>query len=545
MWHLLGQMTRTYNPKKQLLLFNPLDQARSLSWNIVGKITNDAEAKLVATTIIAASDNPQAKSDTPFFRNSALQLLNSIMVGLVSDPNDKLSMPRVHQVLNSGKAALCEWLSANEEAARSSRTFIELAQSGSQNADTVLSELSMRLSAWDISAVRATTFFDELDLDSIVDQPSLLVVEMRESELEMLRPMANTIVVEILRFLTRRAEGEPLHRLPRPIGLVIDEFASSLGRLPDIHVKLNTLRSRNVSIVGAIQSLGQIYSAYDKEADNVIAGFGTKIFIPPLEQMDSEWASKESGTMTIRFNTTSRNRSRKVLDTFYHRDRGKQENVQQRAVLTPDEIGRSASKAATFFLPNLSAFQGHLVPYYEIQTMRERVGLKQDELRIRRSPLSEPPKALPPPLPPSAESGKSEEGAEEAGSESVANLLGEIKPFIGWDEATDAEREWWEELEADNAEHLSGLILTAVELVRRGATLSDLYHASTLSDSESVENLLEVIDNERREAEAKAANESPRYVNDAERRRAAWRRLKRQRKLRRQAKSGRTEGEVF
>ncbi len=529
MWHLLGQMTRKFNPEKQLLLFNPLDRVRSLSWNIVGKITTDAEAKLVATTIIAASDNPAAKADTPFFRNSALQLLNAIMVGLVTDPNDRLSMPRVHQLLNSGKQALCEWLLAHEEAALSSRTFVELAQSGSQNADTVLSELSMRLSAWDIAAVRATTFFDELDLDMVVNRASLLVVELRESELEMLRPMANTIVVEILRCLTRRAEMEQSHRLPRPVGLVIDEFASALGRLPDIHVKLNTLRSRNVSIVAAIQSIGQLRSAYSQEADNVIAGFGTKIFIPPLEQLDSEWASKESGTMTIRYNTASRNRSRKVLDTFALRDRGRQENVQQRAVLTPDEIGRAASKAATFFLPNLSAFQGHLMPYFEIQVMRERIGLKQEELSIRRTPLADPPKIALPPLP----SMQSSEDESESGShESVENVLGEMKPLMRWDDASEEAREWWGQLEGDNAEQISGLVMVAVELIRRGATLADLHSAYLETESDSMERLLEVIDERHHEPEPQRINENQ-VINDADRRRAAWQRLKRQRKNKR------------
>lgn len=536
MWHLLGQMTRSYNPQKQLLLFNPLDRSRSLSWNIVGKITDDAEAKLVATTIIAASDNPQAKSDTPFFRNSALQLLNAIMVGLLTDPNERLSMPRVHQLLNSGKLALCDWLAAHEEAALSSRTFIELAQSGSQNADTVLSELSMRLSAWDIAAVRATTFFDELDLNSIVSRPTLLVVELRESELEMLRPMANTIVVEILRFLTRRAESEHMHKLPRPVSLVIDEFASSLGRLPDIHVKLNTIRSRNVSIVAAVQSLGQINAAYGKEADNVIAGFGTKIFLPPLEQLDAEWASKESGTMTIRYNTASRNRSRRILDTFATRDRGRQENVQQRAVLTPDEIGRAANGAATFFLPNLSAFQGHLLPYFEIQAMRERIGLKQDELSIRRTPLPDPPKvpglAQPPP--------PAEEAAESAGEEgeSVANVLGEMKPLMGWEDASEAEQEWWMQLEEENAGQLSGLVLVAVELVRRGATLTELYQAYEISQSDSMERLLEVVDERKASAAARQLEEN-RMMTEEERRRAAWQRLKRQRKNRRNRKAAR------
>ena len=91
----------------------------------------------------------------------------------------------------------------------------------------------------------------------------------------MLRPLANVIVVELLRYLTKYAEECPGQTLPRPVGLVVDEFASALGRLPDIHIKLNTLRSRNVSVVAAIQSIGQIKGNYGEDWESVLSGFST------------------------------------------------------------------------------------------------------------------------------------------------------------------------------------------------------------------------------------------------------------------------------
>ncbi len=58
MWRKLAAMTRKYNPEKNILLFNPLDRARSLSWNILGKIDDDTDCKLIAQTIISATDQP-------------------------------------------------------------------------------------------------------------------------------------------------------------------------------------------------------------------------------------------------------------------------------------------------------------------------------------------------------------------------------------------------------------------------------------------------------------------------------------------------------
>jgi type IV secretory pathway TraG/TraD family ATPase VirD4 len=390
MWRMVAAMTRHYNPQKNIMLFNPLDLARTYSWNILSKIENDTDAKLIANTIIQATDVPTAKGDSPFFRNNALAILNSIMIGLLHDKTDTLSMPRIHEIVQSGMKNLCDWLERRPHALRNTRAFIELARSGSQNADTIMSELSMRLSAWDLHAIRASTALNELNLADLIDKPSLFVVELRESELEMLRPMANVIVVEILRYLTKRAESYPGGVLPRPVSLIIDEFASALGRLPDIHVKLNTLRSRNVSIIAAVQSLAQIKANYSDNADSVIAGFSTKIFIPTLEVSDAEWASKETGQMTVRFQTQSTGSNKKLIEVFASKNDGKQEQVQQRAVLTPDEIGRPRDNIQTFFLPNTPAFQGFLVASFENPEMAKRIkefSGEDKELKLRQSPI--------------------------------------------------------------------------------------------------------------------------------------------------------------
>ncbi len=509
MWKKLAAMTRKYNPEKNIVLFNPLDRARSLSWNILGKIEDDTDCKLIANTVIMATDQPQAKSDSPFFRNNALAILNSIMVGLLHDEKEVLSMPRIHELVQSGIKPLCEWLEQHPHAYRNTRTFVELSRSGSQNADTIMSELSMRLSAWDLATVRATTFQNEIDLEELISKPTLFIIELRESELEMLRPLANVIVVEILRFLTKRAESCPGTSLPRPVGLVIDEFASSLGRLPDIHVKLNTLRSRNVSILAAIQSIAQIKAAYGDDADSVLAGFSTKVFMPTLDIQDSEWASKETGQMTIRFKTQSSGSNRKIIEWFASKNEGSQEQVQQRAVLTPDEIGRPVDNISTFFFPNTPVFQGHLVPYYEIPEMLRRIkefDTADGELQLRAAPIQYE-ESLPTSPPPGG-------GAPAAGGapydpnalppgitntagwtdEQVSQKLEEVRKKLDWDNTTGSARKWWEAFESENKHRLALVLRLAEELLNRTATITEFFLAYVYSNTDNIQANLSYLD---------------------------------------------------
>jgi type IV secretory pathway TraG/TraD family ATPase VirD4 len=508
MWRQLAAMTRKYNPEKSILLFNPLDRARSLSWNILGKIDDDTDCKLIAQTIISATDVPEAKSDTPFFRNNALAILNSIMVGLLHDDNEVLSMPRIHEIVQSGMKPLCEWLEAHPAALRNTRTFVELVRSGSQNADTIMSELGMRLSAWDLTAIRATTSLMELDVEDLIQRPTLFIVELRESELEMLRPMANVIVVEILRFLTKRAEQCPGVRLPRPVGLVIDEFASALGRLPDIHVKLNTLRSRNVSIVAAIQSTAQVKANYQDDSDSVLAGFSTKIFLPPLDLVDAEWASKESGQMTIRFQTQSTGANRKMIEIFASRNDSTQEQVQQRAVLTPDEIGRPTDNISTFFMPNTPVFQGHLIPFFKIPEMLKRLqefDSEEKELKLRTSPIEYEDKA---PVAAAAggggggnSGGNSNNGlppgiTNTAGwsAEQIDKKLAEVKKVLDWENTTGSARKWWEAFENENKTRMPLVLRLAEELQVRKATVTEFFLAYVYSNTDNIQANLSYLD---------------------------------------------------
>ncbi|MCC6220021.1 MAG: type IV secretory system conjugative DNA transfer family protein [Deltaproteobacteria bacterium] len=498
MWSKLAGMTAKYNPQKKILLFNPLDKLRSLSWNILAKVEDDTDAKLIANTLMMATDNPNSKADTPFFRNNALQLLNAMMVGLLRDPNERLSMPRVHELTHCGIKNLCDWLEARPEAIRNTRTFVELARNGSQNADTIMSELGMRLAAWDLSAIRSTTFMDELNLEDLIQHPSLFIIELRESELEMLRPMANVLVIEVLRFLTKRAEQMPKQTLPRPVGLVIDEFASALGRLPDIHVKLNTLRSRNVSIVAAIQSIAQIKSNYDKEADPVLAGFNTKILMPALDFQDSEWASKETGTMTVRFNVGSQGHNRRIIDTFASKNTGLQEQVQQRAVLTPDEIGRPVDNAATFFMPNTPVFQGHLIPFYKIPEMSKHLATSEQEgeFSLRQQPLEsvDNDSAHESPLTTPDAAGKDDERTTSTNTAEIRSELESVKKKIGWSTTSTAAKDWWKSFEEANGDNLNMVLTLTKELQNREVKINDFFDALVKSGKNKIPEILAHMD---------------------------------------------------
>jgi hypothetical protein len=289
------------------------------------------------------------------------------------------------------------------------------------------------------------------------------------------------------------------------VGLVIDEFASSLGRLPDIHVKLNTLRSRNVSIVAAIQSIAQVKANYGDDADSVLAGFSTKILMPPLDIQDAEWASKETGQMTIRFKTASKGSNKKIIEFFASRNDGTQEQVQQRAVLTPDEIGRPGDNISTFFMPNTPVFQGHLVPYFKVQQILSRIeefDTDEKELRLRNEPIKYEEKLPEAGAASSGGGGGGAAGALPAGisntkgwtDEQILTKLTETKKTLDWDNTTGSARKWWEAFENEN-KHRNALVLRlAEELANRKATITEFFLAYVYSNTDNIQANLSYLD---------------------------------------------------
>jgi hypothetical protein len=381
----------------------------------------------------------------------------------------------------------------------------------------------MRLAAWDLTAIRATTAFPELDIERLVEKPTLFIIELRESEIEMLRPLANVIVVELLRYLTKRAESCPGHSLPRPVGLVIDEFASAIGRLPDIHVKLNTLRSRNVSITAAIQSTAQIKANYQDDGDSVLAGFSTKILMPPLDLVDSEWGSKESGQMTIRFKTANSGSNKKLTETFASKNSGESEQVQQRAVLTPDEIGRPADNINTFFMPNTPVFQGYLVPYYQDKAIVGRIkefDREDCDLQLRTTPIPYEEKL------PEAPTPEGQQGAPGGPPPGITNTKGmtdeqilakleDTKKKLDWENTTGSARKWWDAFESENKHRVALVLRLAEELANRKATITEFFLAYVYSNTDNIQANLSYLDytrlkkeEEKRKKEAAAKGQA-------------------------------------
>lgn len=305
-------------PPRRVLRINLTDPKGSIGWNPLRRGMDRTEAHGIASALVLAVESKHTH-DSPYWRNNSIELIAAIVMGLSDDDDETLSLPRVTEILDLPRRQLLDWLHAH-----GAHKFAGFLESGSHNAETCLSDTCMRLVSLldlDLCAVLSA---DELQLDELFREPTVLVVEMDEARLDRLRPVFNVMVQQILDRGIEAASTRPDARLPFPTTLVIDEFGSAIGAIPRFPTYLNTLRSRRIGVVAAVQGLSQIHALYGHEAGAVLVGFSSKVFFANVEWCDAQTLSQASGTMTIEVPT----------------EPGQPPRYVERRVYLPEEIAR-------------------------------------------------------------------------------------------------------------------------------------------------------------------------------------------------------------
>lgn len=141
--------------------------------------------------------------------------------------------------------------------------------------------------------------------------------------------------------LVHYADNEcPDKKLPVGVNLILDEFCNLVGAIYAFHIKISTVRSRNIRISIISQSVGQLENRYpDNLWSEIIGNCDTILFLGCTDPITAEFISNRTGELTIGVDTTMRQRSTFApfdLSPSYRQSEG----AGRRKLLTPDEVLR-------------------------------------------------------------------------------------------------------------------------------------------------------------------------------------------------------------
>jgi len=365
LYEFMQNLAKRHRPHQKVLQINLKRPERcTTAWNPVIGMKTRSEALEIAHAVCTNVDSGIPPKD-PFWVNSSIALLADVLYALAQDPKENQSLVRAKALIDGFPNDMAVFADAHPKGYPAIYRVLENAH---QNPNTsIIADLAMRLMLFGDEGVAAcTSGKNELSIPDLISNGGMLVLEVFESDAAEVVPLTNLFITRLFSTLMHEANRCADRRLPRPTSLTLDELGSACGKIPDFEKRLATLRSRGVSLIGAVQTLSQLHHLYEMGASAIIGNFNTKLFFGGgLGLADSKFASDLSGTMTAESVT--------IIET----EHGEMTSVTRsrtpvaRPVLLPEEVARPPvhpllGTPLTVFTPSLPPFFAYLKHAFEL-----------------------------------------------------------------------------------------------------------------------------------------------------------------------------------
>jgi type IV secretion system protein VirD4 len=347
----------------QVQLFSPTNPYMSHCYNPLAHIRNSKGARDFARAWV---DNTGVSREE-FYNTASRTLITALVFHLVdTEPNPPFS--RLADIVTTRTLDEIKMLllaSRSDRARNTAHAFLQTIEANPKLSSGVMLGVANRFSSFVGSEdYRQVTATNEIDFKRMVDgkRPTALYLQVPASAIDDLKPLTSVFVMQLMNFLTSRAEQEQDGRLPRPFCFYLDEFAN-VGRIPDIEKHITLVRGAGIAIIGALQDFGQSKRIYGEEAtDTFLSNFSTQIVLPGLGQEEAEYYSHRLGYTTsasTSYSFSSKGSSVAVAST------SKTIRETQRELMQPDEIRTMSVGSFIMVSDNAPPVRGQFKTYIE------------------------------------------------------------------------------------------------------------------------------------------------------------------------------------
>lgn len=330
----------------EIRVYNLVDPEHSDSWNCMSDLAGDTLMAQVLTNIIIGNTG-SGKGD-PFWDNGEGNLLKALILYIDQDrtrrPEEK-NLPAVYRMLTGNTerqlTALFERLPLGHPARAPYHLF-------AQSSDTVRSGivlgLGTRLQVLQNQMVQRITGSSDIDLIAPGKRRCAYYIILSDQDTTMAFLSSLFFSLLFVR-LTRYADTCEERRCPVPVNLILDEF-NNIGRLggaadgSDFARSLSVCRSRDIRVMLAVQSLGQLQNRYPNNLwAEIIGNCDVQLMLGCTDDVSAKYFSDRSGDMSIEVNSTATVRRTLAVAQMIPQYRYT-EGQGRRKLLTPDEILR-------------------------------------------------------------------------------------------------------------------------------------------------------------------------------------------------------------
>ena len=324
-------------------VFNLINPEHSDSWNCMDDLGKDSlMSQLLASVIIGNTSN--GKGDH-FWDNGEQNLLKALVL-YVKDKKDQTphlcNLSEVYASFTTKNIADTGAMISKEHPARPAYALFD------QASDTVkagiLLGLGARLQVLQNPEVKAITSRSDIDLTAPGKRKCAYYVIISDQDTT-LAFLSSLFFSFLFIKLTRYADSEPDRKCKVPVNLILDEF-NNIGKIgsaadgSDFARMLSTCRSRDIRVMLAVQSLGQLQNRY---ADNlwaeIVGNCDIQLMLGCTDEVSAKYFSNRSGEMSVEVSNTMTTRRTIAIAQLIPQYR-QMDGQGKRKLLTPDEVLR-------------------------------------------------------------------------------------------------------------------------------------------------------------------------------------------------------------
>ena len=330
----------------EVKVFNLVDPTHSDSWNCMAGLGSDTLMTQVLANVIIGNTS-EGKGDK-FWDNGELNLLKALIL-LVSTSKarteDQKNLSEVYWTLiNNTEQGLKGMFERLEPGHPAKAPFNLFAQSSDTVRSGIILGLGTRLQVLQNKEVTRIISGNDIDLTAPGKRKCAYFIILSDQEASM-QFLSSLFFSFLFIKLTRFADGSPGGHCPVPVNLVLDEF-NNIGRIggapdgSDFARSLSVIRSRDIRVMIAVQSLGQLQNRYPHNLwAEIIGNCDIQLMLGCTDDVTAAYFSARSGDMSIQVDSTMTTKQTVAIAQVIPQYRETQGHG-RRKLLTPDEVLR-------------------------------------------------------------------------------------------------------------------------------------------------------------------------------------------------------------
>ena len=328
-----GQMFQRAGYRVKIL--NTINFSKSMKYNPFVYIHSEKDVLKLVNTLIANTKGEGEKSAEDFWVKSE-RLFYTALIGYIwyEAPAEEMNFTTLLEMINASEAReddpdfqspvdlMFERLEQKDPDHFAVRQYKKFLLSAGKTRSSILISCGARLAPFDIREVRELMEDDEMELDTIGDEKTVLFLIMSDTDTTFNFILA-MLQSQLINLLCDRADDKYGGRLPVHVRCLIDE-AANIGQIPRLEKLVATIRSREISACLVLQAQSQLKAIYKDNADTIIGNMDTSIFLGGKEPTTLKELAAVLGKETIDTYNTGESRGRETSHSLNYQKLGKE-----------------------------------------------------------------------------------------------------------------------------------------------------------------------------------------------------------------------------